>query len=62
VMVTSPLVVIFKVYDSSTPPAVGFMMFVGSEAVCCSVMELTYVELLVRDGSKFDMRGWNFHG
>src|ERR1700733_10926726 len=61
VMVAAPSSVKLSVYDSSTSPAKGFTTFGGSATSCSRVIDVTSFLLSV-DGSKSELRGWNFHG
>lgn len=61
VIVTSPLSVKARVYDSSTSPVTGLSTLAGSVAFCCSLIDLTSVFLL-GSGSKSENLGWNIHG
>lgn len=60
-IVTPPNGLIESEYDSSTSPARGFRTF-GESVVFRDRVILLMNTLSDVDGSKFEFRGWNFHG
>ena len=61
-IMTAPLIVMIREYDSSTAPARGLRTLGGSVEFCWMVTLLMVPYETLEGGSKIELRGWNFQG